>query len=52
MLNFEDYNQEREYRLHFALMDIVDMIDEYGYECIIDLIDNYHTRKALDFDEE
>jgi hypothetical protein len=46
MLLFEDTIEAEQYEYHFTLSDIVDKIDLYGYDIVMqDIKDYYHKRQ-------
>lgn len=45
MLTFEDTLEAEQYEYHFAINDIVDKMELYGFERVIEEIkDSYHKR--------
>lgn len=48
MLLFENTLEAEQYEYHFALTDIVDKIDLYGYDSVIDDIKDYYHKRQFD----
>lgn len=48
MLTFEDTLEAEQYEYHFALSEIVDKIDLYGYDAVIDDIKDYYHKRQFD----
>jgi hypothetical protein len=48
MLYFEDTLEAEQYEYHFALSDIVDKIDIYGYDIVMQDIKDYYHKRMFD----
>lgn len=48
MLYFEEHQQAEQYTYHFTLNDIVDMIDLYGYDVVMEDIKDYYHKRQFD----
>lgn len=48
MLYFEDNLQAEEYTYHFALSEVVDMIELYGYDAVMEDIKDYYHKRMFD----